>query len=303
MEGRPQAKSASRALEARGRVAREGGSRAVGSAAIGGSAGSGRRCAVAGAIAGRGAADILTIQAVAAALNPSATTLTAATIKICRERRRKSNELNARGAETSNICVAFTFARQDLKSATRSSPKANGMHGGLAAQFELAAFSTLASERAMADLRSSPPLPGEAGPGEGKHGVRCEGGDPGAGDLPVWRKLSVAAFLAAGAADAAAEGLGEPCVDAAGRAHARLLGQLMLIFAASSETLVRADGQAIDRGGARAVCVRAMFATGRDAANRAAFLAEPADAPDLVRPALRGPRDVEKAAKGAALHP
>jgi hypothetical protein len=47
-----------------------------------------------------------------------------------------------------------------------------------------------------------------------------------------------------------------------------------------------------------------LFATGHDAATRAAFLAEPAEAPDLVGLALRGPRrDVDKATKGASLHP
>jgi hypothetical protein len=68
--------------------------------------------------------------------------------------------------------------------------------------------------------------------------------------------------------------------------------------------LQRAYRQAIERGLTRAVYVRAMFATGHDAANRAAFLAEPGDAPDLVGLALRGPRkDVDKATKGASLHP
>jgi hypothetical protein len=46
-----------------------------------------------------------------------------------------------------------------------------------------------------------------------------------------------------------------------------------------------------------------MFATGHDAANRAAFIAEPADTPDLVGLALRGPKkDVDKATKGATPH-
>jgi hypothetical protein len=47
-----------------------------------------------------------------------------------------------------------------------------------------------------------------------------------------------------------------------------------------------------------------MFATGHDAANRAAFEAEPTDTPDLVGLALRGPKkDVDKATKGCRLHP
>lgn len=123
-------------------------------------------------------------------------------------------------------------------------------------------------------------------------------------DLPVWRKLNVAAFLATGVAGAAPEAMGEPYVDAAGREHARLLGQPMLVFAATPDGLLRAYRAGIERGLARAVYVRAMFSTGHDAANRAAFLAEPADAPDLVGLALRGPRkDVDKATKGSSLHP
>ncbi|MEF2070123.1 DUF2000 domain-containing protein [Consotaella aegiceratis] len=122
-------------------------------------------------------------------------------------------------------------------------------------------------------------------------------------DLETWQKLNVTAFLATGIAHEAPEAMGEPYEDAAGRQHARLLGQPMLIFAASGETLQRAYRQAIDRGLARAVYVRAMFATGHDAANREVFKAEPADAPDLVGIALRGPRkDVDKATKGAKLH-
>lgn len=122
-------------------------------------------------------------------------------------------------------------------------------------------------------------------------------------DLAVWQKLNVTAFVATGIASAAPDAVGEMYVDAAGRAHARLLAQPMLIFAASSETLLRAYRQAIQRGVARAPYVRAMFQTGHDAANRAVFAAEPADAPDLVGLALRGPRkDVDKALKGAVLH-
>ncbi len=123
-------------------------------------------------------------------------------------------------------------------------------------------------------------------------------------DLATWQKLNVTAFLATGIAGATPEAMGEPYLDASGRSHARLLGQPMLIFAAPSEILQRALRTAIERGLTRAVYVRAMFSTGHDAANRAAFLAEPADAPDLVGLALRGPKkDVDRATKGASLHP
>ena len=122
-------------------------------------------------------------------------------------------------------------------------------------------------------------------------------------DLAVWQKLNVTAFLATGIAAAAPEALGEPYEDAAGRQHARMLGQPVLIFAATSDVILRAYRAGLERGLARVVYVRAMFSTGNDADNRAAFLAEPADAPDLVGLALRGPRkDVDKATKGASLH-
>jgi hypothetical protein len=123
-------------------------------------------------------------------------------------------------------------------------------------------------------------------------------------DLPVWQKLNVTAFLASGIAAAAPEAIGAPYRDAAGRLHAPLMGQPILIFAATPEVLARAYQAGIARGLTRAAYVRAMFSTGHDAANRAVFEAEPADAPDLVGLALRGPRkDVDKAAKGAVLHP
>ena len=122
-------------------------------------------------------------------------------------------------------------------------------------------------------------------------------------DLAVWQKLNATAFLASGIAGAAPEAMGDPYEDATGRRHARLLGQPMLIFAATPEILLRAYRIGIDRDLTRAVYVRAMFATGHDAANRAAFRAEPADAPDLVGLGLRGAKkDVDKATRGASLH-
>ena len=123
-------------------------------------------------------------------------------------------------------------------------------------------------------------------------------------DLEAWQKLNVTAFLATGVAASAPEALGEPYEDAAGRSHARLLGQPILIVAAPSEALLLACRYGIEGGLTRAVHVGAMFGTGHDAANRDAFRAEPADAPDLVGLALRGPKNVvDKAIKGAAMHP
>ncbi|HUN38693.1 MAG TPA: DUF2000 family protein [Acetobacteraceae bacterium] len=122
-------------------------------------------------------------------------------------------------------------------------------------------------------------------------------------DLEVWQKLNVTAFLATGIAAAAPEAIGEGYEDAAGRRFAPMLGQPILIFAATPGALQRAHRNALERGLTSAVYVRAMFETGHDAANRAAFETEPVDAPDLVGIAVRGPRkDVDKATKLASLH-
>jgi hypothetical protein len=98
--------------------------------------------------------------------------------------------------------------------------------------------------------------------------------------------------------------MGEPYVDASGSRYASLLGEPIMILAPDRPTLLRARRQAQERGLACAAYVQAMFSTGHDAANREAFFAEPAEEPVLVGIALRGPRkDVDKAAKGAKLHP
>jgi hypothetical protein len=122
-------------------------------------------------------------------------------------------------------------------------------------------------------------------------------------DLAVWQKLNLTAFLATGIAGAAPEAMGEPYEDAAGRVYARLLGQPMLVFGARPEGLLRAWRVGLERGLTLAAYARAMFVTGHDAVNRAAFRAESAEAPDLVGVALRGVRkDVDRATKGLGLH-
>ena len=122
-------------------------------------------------------------------------------------------------------------------------------------------------------------------------------------DLAVWQKLNVAAFLATGIAAAAPDALGEEYVDGAGRRYGRMLGQPMLIFAADGGQLQAVRDAALERGLTLVPYVAAMFATGHDAANRAAFRAEDPDAPDLVGLALRGPKKaVDKTVKGLALH-
>lgn len=123
-------------------------------------------------------------------------------------------------------------------------------------------------------------------------------------DLASWQKLNVTAFLATGIAAASPEAMGQAYEDASGRKYAALLGQPMMIHSGDASGLLRAFQQGHQRELTMAVYVKAMFSTGNDDDNRAAFRVEPADQPDLVGVALRGPRKmIDKAVKGLALHP
>jgi hypothetical protein len=82
-----------------------------------------------------------------------------------------------------------------------------------------------------------------------------------------------------------------------------MMGQPVLVFAATHAQLQAVHGAALERGLTTAIYVAAMFATGHDAANRAAFRAESTEDPDLVGLALRGEKkQVDKATKGLSLH-
>ena len=97
--------------------------------------------------------------------------------------------------------------------------------------------------------------------------------------------------------------MGETYVDAQGHHYGRMAGQPMLVFAGDLPALQRAHHQGLSRELTLIPYVEAMFATGHDAANRAAFLAEDAANLNLVGLALRGPKKaVDKAIKGLALH-
>jgi hypothetical protein len=122
--------------------------------------------------------------------------------------------------------------------------------------------------------------------------------------LPTWQKLNVTAFLATGIGDASPDIMGEAYRDAAGRHFTRLFGQPIVVLAASPEVLLRAYRASIDRDLTRAAYVTAMFSQTHGAAGREVFKNESPDNPDLVGLGLRGPRkDVDKATKGATLHP
>ena len=121
------------------------------------------------------------------------------------------------------------------------------------------------------------------------------------GLLP-WQELNVTAFLVSGLA--AGPGLlGEPYEDADGIRYLPLLGQPVMVFTADLETLAAARGKAVEREMRAAIYTREMFATGHDAANRAAVRAVGSAELDLVGVGLHGPRNaVDRLTKAARLH-
>jgi len=122
-------------------------------------------------------------------------------------------------------------------------------------------------------------------------------------DLAIWQRLNVVAFLATGIAASAPEMIGEPYVDAAGREYGRMLVQPMLVFESDLAGLRAAHAIGLERELVLLPYVHAMFATGHDEANRAAFRREDPDRLDLVGLALRGSKKaVDKAVRGLSLH-
>lgn len=80
--------------------------------------------------------------------------------------------------------------------------------------------------------------------------------------------------LATGIAASAPDMIGQPYVDAAGRTYGRLLVQPMLVFESGRKGLQAAHKAGLERELTLIPYVFAMFSTGHDEANRAAFAAE-----------------------------
>ncbi|GAA2985000.1 MULTISPECIES: DUF2000 domain-containing protein [Streptomyces] len=123
-------------------------------------------------------------------------------------------------------------------------------------------------------------------------------------DLLTWQRLNVTAFLVSGLGTRAPEVVGEPYADADDTPYLPMFRQPVMVFAGSKELLTTAHGRAVTRGTATAVFTGDLFATGHDAANRAAVRAVTRQGLDLVGLAVYGPRkDVDKIVKGASMHP
>ncbi|GAA4583732.1 DUF2000 domain-containing protein [Planotetraspora phitsanulokensis] len=124
------------------------------------------------------------------------------------------------------------------------------------------------------------------------------------GDLEVWQKLNVTAFLASAVAGGVPEVIGEPYEDGSGTAYLPMFRQPVLVYAADADGLARVREGAVTRGLDTAVYIEEMFKTGHDVDNRAAVRAVAAEQMSLVGLAVHGPKNaVDKTLKGLPLHP
>jgi hypothetical protein len=122
-------------------------------------------------------------------------------------------------------------------------------------------------------------------------------------DLAVWQKLNVTAFLTSGVVGADAALLGERYEDAAGNLYNPLVGQPIIVLAADGETMRAIHRRALERGARLSLYIEDMFATGHDAANRAAVKRCGPGAMNVVGLALREEKKiVDKITRGAKMH-
>jgi hypothetical protein len=111
-------------------------------------------------------------------------------------------------------------------------------------------------------------------------------------DLAVWQKANVTAFLVSGVAGTNPDVVGEPYRDASGNEYLPMFVQPVLVYEADAAALRRAYERARDRGVTPAIYTSELFATGHDAANRAAVAAVAAEDLDLVGIAFRAERRI-----------
>jgi hypothetical protein len=118
-------------------------------------------------------------------------------------------------------------------------------------------------------------------------------------DLPTWQKLNLTAFVVSGAA----ESIGADYVDADGTRYLPMFGQPVMVFAADHAQLTRTLERALRRDVVPAIFTADLFATGHDAANRAAVAAVAREDLSLVGIGLRASRKVvDKITAGLRLH-
>jgi hypothetical protein len=124
------------------------------------------------------------------------------------------------------------------------------------------------------------------------------------GDLAVWQKTNVTAFLVSGIAATVPDVVGEPYRDASGNEYLPMFVQPVLTYAADAAGLRRAYERALARDVTPAVYTEELFATGHDEANRAAVAGVRAEDFELVGIAFRAERKTaDKILDRLKLHP
>jgi hypothetical protein len=124
------------------------------------------------------------------------------------------------------------------------------------------------------------------------------------GDLAVWQRLNVTAFLASAVAGGVPEVTGERYEDGSGHSYLPMFRQPVLVYEADAGALATAHARALERGLDLAVYIDEMFSTGNDADNRAAVRAVACEEMSLAGIAVYGPKNaVDKVLKGMPLHP
>jgi hypothetical protein len=122
-------------------------------------------------------------------------------------------------------------------------------------------------------------------------------------DLAPWQELNVTAFLTSGIVGANQGLLGEPYEDAAGNKYNPLIIQPMIVLSAGAEAIRTIYWRAMERGMRLSLYIEEMFATGNDAANRAAVKQHLPETLNVVGLALREDKKlVDKIMKGARMH-
>jgi hypothetical protein len=122
-------------------------------------------------------------------------------------------------------------------------------------------------------------------------------------DLAPWQKLNVTAFLAGGVVGAHPNLLGEPYEDAAGNIYNALVIQPVIVLSADADAIRTIYRRAMEQSLRFSLYIEEMFATGHDAANRAAVKQFPPEAMNVVGLALREDKKLlDKVTKGARMH-
>jgi hypothetical protein len=124
------------------------------------------------------------------------------------------------------------------------------------------------------------------------------------GDLGIWQKLNVTAFLASAVAGGVEGVMGKPYEDASANQYLEMFRQPVLVYSGDGDALKAVHQRALSRAVPTAVYTEELFSTGNDDDNRAAVRAVAADDLNLVGLAVYGPRNaIDKVCKGLILHP